>query len=111
MVTPRSVLEILAKLEDRGLVRRDVHADHGRIRQTELLRDGRALIRGAGEVARELQDELMAAVPARERQVVLEAMLSAMGGFALGSVSGPGKLSAEPLSTEPRGAPISPQPK
>ena len=106
MVTPQSMLEILAKLEDRGLVRRDVHPDHRRIRQTELTRDGRALITRAGEVARELQDELMAAVPARERQVVLDAMLSAMERLRDGLGERSGKL-----STEPRGAPISPQPK
>lgn len=78
LVTPQSMIEILAKLEQRGLVTRDVDPGHGRILRSELTPSGQKLIREADPVIHAIQDEMLAGVPERDRQAAMRAMRGAM---------------------------------
>lgn len=78
MVTPQSMIEILAGLEARKLVRRKVDADHGRILRAELTAEGKRTVRATAQAVREVQDEMLADVPAAQRRVILDGMTKAM---------------------------------
>jgi DNA-binding MarR family transcriptional regulator len=78
LLAPQSMLEVLAKLESRGLVRREVDPGHGRILRAALTDEGRALLSEADPVIEAIQDWLLADVSERDRATVLRGMLSAM---------------------------------
>ena len=78
LVTPQSMLEILAKLQRGGFVRRDVDPDHGRILRAELTAEGQAVLAAADPAVRSIQERMLADVPARQREIVLRGMLAAM---------------------------------
>ena len=78
LVTPQSMIEILAKLERRGLVERDVDPNHGRIRRADLTDAGRTLLAAADPQIAAIQDEMLAGVAPGERAATLRAMRSAM---------------------------------
>jgi DNA-binding MarR family transcriptional regulator len=78
LLAPQSMLEVLAKLEARGLVRREVDPEHGRILRAVLTADGRALLRQADPVIGAIQEWLLADVSERDRATVLTGMRSAM---------------------------------
>lgn len=78
LVTPQSMLEILAKLEERGLVTRAVDPSHALILRAELTEEGRTLLTEAAPAIREIQDELLAGVADPHRDAVLRVMTQAM---------------------------------
>jgi DNA-binding MarR family transcriptional regulator len=78
MVTPQSMIEILAALEARELVSRSVDPNHGRILKSELTAEGGRVV-GAAEIAIDkVQELLLEGVSAEHRLVVMEAMTGAM---------------------------------
>jgi len=79
MVTPQSMLEILARLEERGLVVRAVDPSHALILRAQLTREGRELLAQAAPEVQAIQDDLLNGVSARDRAVVLRVMSRAMG--------------------------------
>ena len=78
MVTPQSMIEILAGLESRGLVERSVDPNHGRILRSELTEEGERVTAEALRKIDAIQDELLQGVPGDQRQLVLTVMLEAM---------------------------------
>ena len=78
MITPQAMIEVLAKLERRGFVRREVASEHGRILRAELTPEGKALLAGVEPEIRALQDELMVDLTQDERVVLLRAMAKSM---------------------------------
>ncbi len=78
LVTPQTMIEILAKLERRGYVQREPDPDHGLILRGELTREGRALLRAADPVIQEIQDRMLSTVPERDQQAAVRAMYKAM---------------------------------
>jgi DNA-binding MarR family transcriptional regulator len=78
LVTPQSMIEILAKLEHRGLVAREADPNHGRILRARLTPAGAELLAGADPGIHALQDRILAAVPAADRPTVIRGMLAAM---------------------------------
>ena len=84
LVTPQSMIEILAKLEDRALVHRRVDPEHGRILRAELTRAGRALLRRADPVIASIEQQVLDGIPARERGIVLRGMVRAMEQLSVG---------------------------
>jgi DNA-binding MarR family transcriptional regulator len=78
MVTPQAMIEILAELEARGLVRRTVDPTHGRILRAQLTAEGRALLSNVEPAVEAIQDEILQDIPPHERAVVLDVMLKAM---------------------------------
>jgi DNA-binding MarR family transcriptional regulator len=78
LVAPQSMLEILAKLEHRGLARRSVDPGHGRILRAVLTPAGHDLLARADPAIEAIQDRLFEHVSPRTRRIVLEGMLSAV---------------------------------
>lgn len=78
LVTPQSMIEILSKLEERGLVQREVDPSHGRILRAELTKAGREMMREASPAVLHIQDEMLKRVSARQEETTLVALLSAM---------------------------------
>jgi DNA-binding MarR family transcriptional regulator len=78
MVTPQSMIEILAGLENRGLVERTVDPNHGRILRSELTTEGDRVVSAALTTINGIQDELLDGVPEDQRELVLTVMLQAM---------------------------------
>jgi DNA-binding MarR family transcriptional regulator len=78
MITPPSMLEVLASLERRGLVERRIDAKNNRILRAELTEDGIRTLREADDVIEEMQERMLAGVAPAEREVVREALISVM---------------------------------
>jgi DNA-binding MarR family transcriptional regulator len=82
LVTPQSMIEILAALERRGLVQRALGPEHGRILRASLTAEGLELLRGARASVGALDDELMAGVPDEQRAAAMAALRVAMRNLA-----------------------------
>jgi DNA-binding MarR family transcriptional regulator len=78
LVTPQSMIEILSKLEERGLVRREVDPSHGRILRADLTKAGRQMMSEAGPAIQEIQDGMLLRVSARQQETTMTALRSAM---------------------------------
>jgi DNA-binding MarR family transcriptional regulator len=78
LVTPQTMIEILAKLERRGLVERGPDPSHRLILRAELTRDGHELLSEADRAVQEIQARMLASVSEREQQVAARAMRKAM---------------------------------
>ena len=78
MVTPQSMIEILAGLESRELVERTVDPNHGRILRSELTEEGERVVAAALRKIDEIQERLLDGVPEDQRELVLTVMLQAM---------------------------------
>lgn len=78
MVTPQSMIEILAGLESRGLVERSVDPNHGRILRSELTAEGERVVTAALKRTNAMQDQLLDGVTEEQRALVLTVMLQAM---------------------------------
>lgn len=78
LVTPQSMNEILVKLEERELVRRQVDPDHARILRAVLTTEGQELLAVAEPVVVSIQDQLFAGISDADRQVLSDALGSAM---------------------------------
>ncbi len=79
LITPQSMLEVLASLERRGLVLRRPDAVNARIRRAELTAAGRRLLASADRVIARLEQELLAELEPAQRAQARSALLSAMG--------------------------------
>ena len=78
MVTPQSMIEILAGLESRQLVQRTVDPNHGRILRSDLTAEGERVVVAALRKIDEIQEQLLDGVPDDQRELVLNVMLHAM---------------------------------
>src|SRR5919205_3760590 len=78
LVTPQSMIEILAQLEQRGLVERHVDPQHGRILRASLTPKGEEVLAVANPAVAALNDELFAGMPANQRRAASAAMRAAM---------------------------------
>jgi DNA-binding MarR family transcriptional regulator len=78
LVTPQSMLEILAELERRGLVERHIDPDHALILRATLTPEGRDLLKAANPAIEALHDEMFAGMTSRQREAALTAMRTAM---------------------------------
>jgi DNA-binding MarR family transcriptional regulator len=84
MVTPQSMIQILARLEERQLVAREVDPAHKRILRGALTREGEQLLAEADPVVQSLQDEMLLDVPDGQREVILDGMIKAMRRLSAG---------------------------
>jgi DNA-binding MarR family transcriptional regulator len=78
LVTPQSMIEILCQLEERGLVRRQVDPNHGRILRATLTAKGHEVLAIAAPEVAALNEELFAGVPTNQRRAARAAMRAAM---------------------------------
>ncbi len=84
LVTPQSMIEILARLESRGLLARQVDPRHARILRATLTAKGLELLKSADPAVAAVQEQMLADVPEGDRKVVLDGMLSAMNRLSTG---------------------------
>ena len=59
LVSPQSANEVLLTLEQRGLVRRQAHPEHGRILQTRLTAKGRRTLAACDAHVREVEASMV----------------------------------------------------
>ena len=78
LVTPQSMIEILARLESRGLVEREVDPAHKRILRAQLTKSGIRLTAEAEPEIDAIQDRMLVSLSASERRVVTRSMRTAM---------------------------------
>lgn len=78
MVAPQSMIEILAALERRRLVRRSADQSHGGILRAELTSAGRRLLRAARTAIDETQETMLADVSRTQREMVLGTLIEVM---------------------------------
>ncbi len=79
LITPQSMLEVLASLERRGLVVRRADADNARIMRAALTATGRRALARADVVIAKLEDELLEAVAPAAREQLRGGLLALMG--------------------------------
>jgi DNA-binding MarR family transcriptional regulator len=84
LVTPQSMIEILAKLEARGLVKRRVDRNHRRILRAELTPRGENLLAAADPEIRAIGERMLDGVPARHREIANAALHTAMKNLSSG---------------------------
>ena len=78
LTTPQSMNEVIAELERRGLVERRVDPSHGRILRAQLTDAGEQLLVDVDPVVAQLQEEMLAEVPAEHHDIVVEGLVSVM---------------------------------
>jgi DNA-binding MarR family transcriptional regulator len=76
LVSPQSANEVLLALEQRGLVRRRAHPDHGRILQTRLTAKGRRTLVACDAHVREVEDSMVKGLTNQQQTTLRHALLS-----------------------------------
>jgi DNA-binding MarR family transcriptional regulator len=89
LVTPQSMIEILARLESRGLVVRTGDPNHGRILRSELTLEGGHVVAAAQAAIDVIEEDLLDGLEHDQLELVLRAMRGAMARLQEGR--GPGK--------------------
>jgi len=84
LLTPQSTGEVLARLEERGVVSRKVDPNHARILRTELTRAGARLLEDVEPAAHEMQEQMLGGVTARQRETALNVLTHMMDRLADG---------------------------
>jgi len=78
LVSPQSMNEVLLALEQRGLVRRRAHPDHGRILQARLTAKGRALLARCDAEVHQVEARMVSGLREDEQAVLRGALLSSI---------------------------------
>lgn len=76
LVSPQAMNEVLLTLEERGLVCRRAHPDHGRIRQARLTAKGRRLLARCDAEVSGVEARMVSGLGHRERAVLRTVLLS-----------------------------------
>jgi DNA-binding MarR family transcriptional regulator len=88
LVTPQSMIEIIAKLEQRGLAERAQDPSHGLILRARVTTEGRRVLAEADPVIHTIEERLLASVSARDRPAVKRAMLAVMNSLSAAAGGG-----------------------
>jgi DNA-binding MarR family transcriptional regulator len=75
LVSPQSAHEVLLSLEQRGLVRRRAHAEHGRILQTRLTAKGRRTLEACNQQVREVELGMVHGLTRQQQAALRHALL------------------------------------
>ncbi len=76
LIAPQSMIHVVARLEERGLVKRKTDPSHARILRAELTRRGGSLLAKANARVGALEDDLLVDLSERERRIVRDALAS-----------------------------------
>ena len=76
LVSPQSANEVLLTLEQRGLVKRRAHPEHGRILQTRLTAKGRRTLAACDAHVREVEAAMVKALDGRQQKALRQGLLS-----------------------------------
>ena len=83
LITPQSMSQILAGLEDRGLIRRKPDPGHGRMLRVELTGPGRKVLERCDRAVDDIEHQMLGSLATRERDKLapmLIACVRALGG-------------------------------
>lgn len=69
-VTPQTMIEIVKGLEAAGFVRRQSHAQHGRIIMTKLTDQGRANLEAAHQILDGVEEQMLTGIGESERELL-----------------------------------------
>jgi DNA-binding MarR family transcriptional regulator len=99
LVSPQSMNEVLLTLEERGLVRRQAHPDHGRILQARLTARGRSLLARSDADVHDVEARMVSGMRDEDRTALRRALLggirSLQGGLGTGGdIQPPGRGAA-----------------
>ncbi|HET6835621.1 MAG TPA: MarR family transcriptional regulator [Acidimicrobiales bacterium] len=75
LVSPQSMNEVLLTLEERGLVRRRAHPEHGRILQARLTAKGRSLLARCDAEVHEVEARMVSDLGDEDRTALRRALL------------------------------------
>jgi len=75
LVSPQSMNEVLLALEQRGLVRRRAHPEHGRILQARLTAKGRSLLARCDAEVQQVEDRMVSGLSDEDRTALRKALL------------------------------------
>jgi DNA-binding MarR family transcriptional regulator len=81
LITPQAANEVLARLEERKLVRRSAEPAHGRVRPAALTAAGRRLLTRADAAADAVEREMLVGLTAAERKALRSALARAAEGL------------------------------
>ena len=74
LIAPQSMIHVVARLEERGLLERRVDPSHARILPTHLTKDGEKVLRRAHKRVGALEDDLLGDLSERDRAVVRDVL-------------------------------------
>jgi DNA-binding MarR family transcriptional regulator len=75
LVSPQSMNEVLLTLEERELVQRRAHPDHGRILQARLTPKGRALLARCDAEVQDVEAQMVSGLSADDRRALRKTLL------------------------------------
>jgi DNA-binding MarR family transcriptional regulator len=75
LVSPQSMNEVLLTLEERELVQRRAHPDHGRILQARLTPKGRALLARCDAEVQDVEEQMVSGLSAGDRRALRKTLL------------------------------------
>jgi DNA-binding MarR family transcriptional regulator len=75
LVSPQSMNEVLLTLEERELVQRRAHPDHGRILQARLTPRGRALLARCDAEVQDVEAQMVSGLSADDRRALRKTLL------------------------------------
>jgi DNA-binding MarR family transcriptional regulator len=78
LVSPQSLNEVLLTLEQRGLVGRRAHPDHGRILQARLTAKGRTLLARCDEEVHQVEARMVGSLSEDEQAALRGALISSI---------------------------------
>jgi DNA-binding MarR family transcriptional regulator len=81
LVSPQSANEVLLALEDRGLVRRRAHPEHGRILQTALTAKGRRVLASCDAAVEKVELQMVCDLTPNQRASLRRALLRCVHGL------------------------------
>lgn len=85
-VRPQSMMQVVSELERKGLIERALEPDNGRILRTKVTPAGHALLKQCSRDVVELEAEMLADIDEKDREVLLNALVSCVrrlgGGLA-----------------------------
>ena len=84
LVTPQSMNELIQRLLERGLIERSVDPHHNRVLRTRLTGTGSELIARCEADALELEERMLAGVPAGDRERLLELLRTCVRNLGAG---------------------------
>ena len=74
LISPQSMIDVVARLEKRSLVKRKSDPSHGRILQIQLTKRGEKLLARANSGVGAVEDDLLVDLSERERKIVRDAL-------------------------------------
>ena len=81
MITPQAMNEVVARLEQRGLVRRHSHASHGRVRPATLTPAGERVLKAADRDVDDVERQMLRGLPGGARASLRGALNAALRGL------------------------------